>query len=251
MWNPGRTEHLMGDDDFIVCLRRRLLYEDPAAQGQEPCAHRAVSTNRVCGSTARRRYGIHAVCCSCGPGFVRRHNECRDALRAWLGEEKGEANVTTEQHIPGWDRATSQGIEHAVLDVVLVSATGRVAVDVSVAEATSSDDRTSRARARADGAAAREREQEKHRRYPGPGLVAAALETGGRMGKELRGFLRAQAATDERRASSLRDIRQRLTTALQRGVAAMLLGSAGQRPRPWRASCPALAAGAAARCRLA
>ena len=139
---------------------------------------------------------------------------------------------------------TRQGIEQAVLDVILVTNSGRVAVDVSVAEAPSADDATARARARADGTAARERELEKHRRYPGPGLVPAVLETGGRMGREFRAFLRAQAPADERRAASLADIRQRLATALQRGVATMLLGGAGAQPRPWRTSCPALAAGA-------
>ncbi|CAK0863374.1 unnamed protein product [Prorocentrum cordatum] len=80
---------------------------------------------------------------------------------------------------------------------------------------------------------------EKHRRYPGPGLVAAALETGGRMGHEFRAFLRAKAPTDERRTASLADVRQRLATALQRGVAAMLLGRAGAQSWPWRTSCPA------------
>ena len=46
--------------------------------------------------------------------------------------------------------------------------------------------------ARVAGAAAREREREKHSRYPGPGLVAAVLESGGRMGRELDAFLRAR-----------------------------------------------------------
>ena len=42
-----------------------------------------------------------------------------------------------------------------------------------------------RARARANGVAANERERQKHRRYTGQGLVAGALETGGRLGREL------------------------------------------------------------------
>eukprot|EP00959_Pyramimonas_sp_CCMP1952_P267822 5599460-Pyramimonas_sp.AAC.1 len=80
--------------------------------------------------------------------------------------------MLTEQHVPGWDRMTRQGIEQAVLDVILITNSGRVAVDVSVAEAPSADNATARARARADGAVARE--------------VAAALETGGRMGREFQ-----------------------------------------------------------------
>ena len=90
------------------------------------------------------------------------------------------------------------------------------------------------ARARANGVAARERERQKHRRYPGPGLVAAAIETGGRCGRELSAFLKEHAPRDPAlRPLALQDVRQGLATALARGNAQMLLGSAGALPRPW------------------
>jgi hypothetical protein len=168
-------------------------------------------------------------------------------LHEWLCEECGEDAVTKEQHIPGWDQPTAEGIEHAVLDVVVSADTERVAVDVSIVEATSPDLPTARARAKTAGAAARSRELEKHRRYRGPGLIAAVLESGGRMGKEFRAFLKARAPRDGRRGMALCDVRQRLAVALQRGVAAMLLGSAGSRPRPWLSTCQALGQGAARR----
>ena len=149
-----------------------------------------------------------------------------------------------EQHVPGWDRVTDGGTEQAVLDVIVSTPTERAAIDVSIVEASAPDAVTARARARADGLAARTREREKHRRYPGPGLVAAVMESGGRMGQEFRAFLRTQAPRDERRGAALRDVRQRLAVALQRGVAAMLLGSAGARLRPWTSACQALGRGA-------
>eukprot|EP00969_Alexandrium_andersonii_P038368 1680609-Alexandrium_andersonii.AAC.1 len=92
------------------------------------------------------------------------------------------------------------------------------------------------ARARCDGVAARDRQREKHCRYPGPALVAAAVEAGGRMGSELESFLRAHAppADAPRRLAALRDVRMRAVVAAVRGTATMLLTSAGAGPKPWR-----------------
>ena len=125
---------------------------------------------------------------------------------------------------------TEQGTEHAVLDQGCT-----IYVDVSIAEATSSDPRVQRAKASRIGAATRDREADKHRRYPGADLLPCVLEGGGRWGIELRGFVKAVAPTGGRRAAAINDLRQRLAVALQRGVAAMLLGSAGKAQRPWRA----------------
>ncbi len=157
------------------------------------------------------------------------------------------AAVSLEQHVPGWDRSTIEGTDHAVLDIVLAEPAATVALDVTIVEVTAPDPVTARARARKDGIAARTREREKHRRYPSPGLCAAVLETGGRHGQELRAFLRAKAPYDARRSEARQDVRQRLAVALQRGVADALLTSAGKRPRPWLATCPALRGGAARR----
>ena len=129
---------------------------------------------------------------------------------------------------------TAEGTQAAVLDVVLAYPGGRVCIDTTVTEVIAAGGATARRRARVAGAAAREREQEKHSRYPGPGLVAAVVESGGRLGREFDAFLREHAPADpETRAAALADARQRVVVAVARGTAAMLLSSAGPRARPW------------------
>ena len=159
--------------------------------------------------------------------------------------------MTYEQRIPGWDKATEEGTKQAILDVVLSFPGGRVCVDVSVAEALASPSDTwgARARARVPGAAARQRELRKHTRYPGPGLCAAVLESGGRMGNELRAFLRAHAPADcgRTRAEALADVKQRLVVAVARGHAAMLLSSADAQARAWPGACQPVGPGRARR----
>ena len=96
--------------------------------------------------------------------------------------------------------------------------------------------------------AARTRESDKHRRYPGAGFVAAAIEGGGRMVNKFQSFLLSQAPIDEdRRGPALCDVKQSVAVALQRGIAAMLLGSAGSKLRPWASACQTLGQGAARR----
>jgi len=48
LWHPSRKEHLLGDDDFIVSLRRRLLVACPGASGGAPCARRATTAGAPC-----------------------------------------------------------------------------------------------------------------------------------------------------------------------------------------------------------
>ena len=139
-----------------------------------------------------------------------------------------------EQRIPQWDRTTNEGTQLAILDVVFSPPGGRRAVDISVTDVLAASDAEARARARANGVAARERERQKHRRYPGQGLVAATMETGGRFGREFLAFLKEHAPQDPAaRVLALTDVRQRLGAALARGNAAMLLRSAGLVSRPW------------------
>ena len=165
----------------------------------------------------------------------------RNALGDWLAEVYNQWAVAFEQRIPGWDKTTEQGIKQAILDVVLSYLGGRVCLDVSVAEALASpsDAAGARLRARVPGAAARQRELRKHKRYPGPGLCAAVVESGGRMGAEFLAFLRARAPADcgRSRAEALADVKQRLVVAVARGHAAMLLNSAGAQARPWPSPC--------------
>ena len=146
-----------------------------------------------------------------------------------------------EQRVPHWDQVTPQGPKLAVLDLVVSGARGREYVDVTVCEALAATGACLRARARADGLAARDREREKHQRYPGHGLVAAAAEAGGRLGREFMSFLKAQASsgiiggadTTRARALALADGKQRAVVAVVRGTAAMILSAAGVAKRPW------------------
>jgi hypothetical protein len=227
-------EHLLNDDEFLVTLRRRLLVPDPAGSGGAPCANKRKTTGAPCGTIDGHRHSKHAMDCSIGGGATVRHNYCRDTLAAWLEELHGAAAVKTEHRIPQWDRETNEGTQLAILDVVFSPAGGRVAVDVSVTDVLAASETEARARARTSGVAAREREREKHRRYPGPGLVAAVVETGGRLGREFVAFLKEHAPRDPAlRPQALADVRQRLGTAVARGNAAMLLSSAGDVVRPW------------------
>ena len=231
---PRRAEHLLNDDEFILTLRYRLLIDDPAGASGTPCANVRQGTGVPCGEVSSRKHAKHALDCPVGWGPTIRHDFRRDALAAWLEEHHGASTVKMEQRIPQWDKDTNEGTQLAVLDVVFSPAGGRVAVDISVVNVLASSDVEARARARAGGVAARERERQKHRRYPGPGLVAAALETGGRFGRELTAFLKEHAPSDVAiRPLALADVRQRLGAALARGNAAMLLRSAGAAQRPW------------------
>ncbi len=78
------------------------------------------------------------------------------------------------------------------------------------------------------GAAASNAETRKHRRYPGAGLVAAALEVQGRPGEELLRFLRIRAngMEEARRAVFLQEAWQTIAATLQRANAAALDASA-------------------------
>ena len=233
---PRGAHHAMSDDVFCVCLRRRLLYDDPGGQGSQPCCHKAAKTERSCGSTQRQKYGSHAVCCAKGPGFCRRHHRCRDTLASWCCQNI-DAGTLKEQHIPRFDRQGPLGLERGVLDVVLPQnpvTHGPLYIDVTIVEATTADETAARARARRPGLAAADRERTKHTRYPGALLLPAVLEAGGRWGREFRMWARAALPGDEARAAKLAELRQAMAVSLQHGVAAALLGAtaAGCR-RPW------------------
>ena len=144
-----------------------------------------------------------------------RHDCVRDWLASWL-KQRGAAGVATEQFVPAWDRVAQDGAtEAAKLDVAFADPTaGTVYVDVVVTDAAAgAGTPAGRSRARHDGAAAAAAEEKKHRRYPGPALVAFALETLGRLGAETQGLLRTWSAGD---AAALCDARQSLSVVLQR-----------------------------------
>ena len=233
---PTNVHHLVPDEEFVVAVRARLLLADPAGQRGTSC-HNASRENGVCGQRVEHGgLAIHGRSCGVGPGFVRRHHALRDAIGTWLEERHGAAAVAYEQRVPAWDATTDRGTKLAVLDVVVDGTVGRQFVDVTVVDPLSAQGASMAARARADGVAARDRQREKHARYPGPLLVAAAIEAGGRMGNEFESFLRAHAPpadAPERRAALL-DARMRAVVAAVRGTATMLLTSAGPGPKPWR-----------------
>ena len=144
-----------------------------------------------------------------------------------------------EQRVPAWDRTIDQNNNIAVLDVVVSGPGGRQYVDVTVVDALAAQGPSLNLRATVDGVAARDREREKHARYPGPALVAAAMESGGRMGEEFHRFLKAHAPPSYGgsdilpRQLALKDVRMRMVVATVRGTALMLLTAAGTGRKPW------------------
>ena len=237
--SPTNRYHCIPDEEFVVAMRERLLVEDPAGHGKRRCQNIA-KTKQACTGSDHGCFGLHARNCEIGPGFVRRHHSLRDAHGAWLQERHGTAAVEYEQRVPAWDQTTDQGTKIAVLDVAMTGPGGRQYIDVTVIDPLAAGGSSIKTRAIKPGTAARDREREKHQRYPGPQLVAAAVEAGGRLGTEFESFLKAQAPaarTAEERAARvkvLQDGRMRVVIAAVRGTAAMLLSAAGAAPRPWR-----------------
>ncbi len=124
-----------------------------------------------------------------------------------------------ETVVPRWGTAT----ETAILDLVLVGDDGDAqAVDVVITHPLSAQN--VRAAAVKDGEAARRAEVRKHTRYPGTGLIPAALEIQGRPGEELQAFVRTRAAHMDTagRAVFIQDTWQLLAVTLQRANAAAL-----------------------------
>ena len=147
-----------------------------------------------------------------------KHDGVRDWLARWLAA-RGATGVATEQLVPAWDRLRPDGtLEAARLDVAFTDAvTGVTYADVVITDASlGAGTAAGRSRAARDGAAAAAAEARKHRRYPGPALVAFALEAQGRAGKEAQALLRTWAAGDP---ATLTAARQSLAAALQRGNA--------------------------------
>ena len=91
----------MTDDEFIVCIRRRMLFDDPAGQAGSPCALRSRRAQHPCGISLRQLYGSHALCCNQGPSFVSRHDGIRDCLATWCPENLAQTALK-EQNSKLW-----------------------------------------------------------------------------------------------------------------------------------------------------
>ena len=241
---PSRSEHAMSDNEMAVTLRRRLLYDDPAGRGGQPCGHRYVGSARTCAVVlGPSDFGLHALCCSVGAGWLVRHDAIRDVWATWLRERLGDSSVQTEEYVPAWDQPNPRTgqVDRARLDILVdVPGRGRLALDISVTEAAAVTRLGSR-RAPRPGAAARTREGEKHRRYPPaeatPTLIPIVYESGGRAGGEAEAFLKSlvQETESATRAEAICDLRLRLAAALHRGNASLLLsGGPGPRGWPWK-----------------
>ena len=212
---PTRQDHLLADEHLQPALALRLRL--PLPEGASPTCLRRRSDGTACGCDLRADPG-HAVGCPVGGLAIGKHDGVRDWLAGWLAE-RGAAGVDTEQAVPAWDRARPDGsVEAARLDVTYVDpVAGRQYVDVTVTDAAlGAGTGAGRSRATRDGAAAAAAEERKHRRYPGPALLAFALETLGRPGKEAQALLRTWSAGDPQ---VLAAARQSLSAALQRGNA--------------------------------
>ena len=238
---PTRPDHEMSNDEVASTTRRRLLYPDPSGRASALCGHRSANGRKVCThSKAAPDFGVHDLTCEVGPGWILRHNYIRDAWATWLKGRFGYAAVDVEAEVPLWKRERfGRPPEHAVLDLIVrLPGQGTFALDISVTEAACPTNLQGRQPRPA--AAARRREAEKHRRYPAragvPTLVPVVYECGGRPGPSAEAWLRRVTGDEdaETRAASVRDLRQTIAVALQRGNAALL--TAGGPPAsgwPW------------------
>ena len=209
---PTTLAHCLADPHFLTAVALRLQLPPPP-QASSKCL-RCRPDGTPCGADLSND-PVHPCGCQIGGGTVTRHDCVRDWLAAWL-KQRGASGVATEQFVPAWDRMGQDGAtEAAKLDVVLADPTsGVLYVDVVVTDAAAeAGTPAGRSRARRDGAAAAAAEEKKHRRYPGPALVAFAVETLGRAGSEAQGLLRTWSAGD---ASVLCEARQSLAVVLQR-----------------------------------
>ena len=169
-----------------------------------------------------------------------RHNSLRDwsanTCMACLGTP-----TLTEQHVPLWDRDTTDEnweTEQAILDVVYSDPrTGApMYIDAVVKCAHTDDPARLRARARKDGRAAAEAATGKRVRYPlgGASLIPFAFEDGGRPSEEAAAFVRMLAASrTEAEEGSVEwggtaRLWQECSTLLQLGNAEMVLSANGR-----------------------
>ena len=183
---------------WTTAARRRLGLDQPAASNSElarvatHCTNKD-ATGRLCGAFLDAK-GRHAATCACAGGRLRKHGRLSRATagltRRWYAVEPG-----LEQRIPELDRQRPDGsTEHAILDVVAPLLSGRQLIDVTVRQGAAGSAAARHAASRRDGVPSRVAEREKHGRYPGNELVAFAVEGGGRLGAEARGWLRMGAS---------------------------------------------------------
>ena len=209
---PSSAARCLADPHFQTAAALRLQLPPPP-EASSVCL-RCRPDGARCGADLTQD-PVHPCGCQIGGGTVTRHDCVRDWLASWL-MQRGAGGVTTEQFVPAWDRVGRDGTtEAAKLDVAFFDPTaGAMFADVVVTDAAAgAGTPAGQSRARHDGAAAAASEEKKHRRYPGPALVAFALETLGRLGAEAQGLLRTWSAGD---AAALCDARQSLSVVLQR-----------------------------------
>ena len=212
------------DAHFRIALRRRLRCERLVAGAAADCRNRD-SAGHHCGCDQGDDGGRHALVCPKGGGRMTRHNHLRDTLCHWLTTLG--AVVTKEQYVLDWSTPQQQ----AYLDLAVVLPNGtQLYVDVTVQEGGAARQRGARTVHLLSRAVGR-----KHRRYPGPGLVAFAVDTLGRVDPEADGFLRAaaRAVTEDgvELGRLVRRGRALVATAVQRACATQIMGAAlGARP---------------------
>ena len=234
---PSEAACSLEDEVWATAVRQRLhLPRAEYAQAQLAAAtavcHLRPASGRTCGEQLDER-GFHAQTEQSGGGVLERHTRLEKAVGGlvarWLG-----TTPLYEQRVLAWDRPSRRSgeagqTERAVLDLEYTDVDGRRWIDVTVRHPAAGDSSAVRAAARRDGEASRRAERAKHERYPGPRLVAFAVETPGRLGAEARLWLLAQvrALPQDQQAFELTRAYKVISCAVQGATAMQLRKAAG------------------------
>ena len=210
-------EKTLGNEHFTTAVRRRLLIAEPVPEWGNKCNHR--NKDGICGAFMGADHGRHACSCKLGGGIVERHDDVKNEVAEWL---RTEVNIKckTEQVIPEWGRinTTTNAWEDAKLDIIYNDERGaRICLDVAVVDGSETVGNSKTALSR--------REANKHRRYPAANLFPFVVDTRGKWGNEALAWTKAvlKNVDPEEKGKLVRSLRVRVSVALQRSVADLMI----------------------------
>ena len=225
-----------------VALRARLRMARPgfdisleSSVHATHCQHANTSSGVFCGLPLDQHDPAR---CAVGGAFVRGHNQLRDFLARWVGEQTGQPTAI-EQLVTPWHRRLPSGeFEMAKLDVSCMIGITRTHIDVAYTNARTEQVNERNHRAKEDGRAAAQKVLQKRTRYPpaanpGESLVPFVIEALGRPSTEAVALLRALASSDPiERSTQLSEAWREVSVITQTRLAELYLSA--ERPRPPR-----------------
>ena len=236
------TNLKLPDDRMRVALRARLRMARPgfdisleSSVHATHCQHANTNSGVFCGLPLDQHDPAR---CAVGGAFVRGHNQLRDFLARWVGEQTGQPTAI-EQLVTPWHRRLPSGeFEMAKLDVSCMIGITRTHIDVAYTNARTEQANERNHRAKEDGRAAAQKVLQKRTRYPpaanpGESLVPFVIEALGRPSTEAVALLRALASSDPiERSTQLSEAWREVSVITQTRLAELYLSA--ERPRPPR-----------------